>query len=103
VLATECYKKVLRVALTEKVKNTDILKHLNIREEWLINDIQARKIKYFSHTTWQFGEDYFGRQGSREKRQLQIKEKVESGYQQNLLNMTTEVNNLETEQASDGL
>jgi hypothetical protein len=32
--------------------------------------------------SWQFGEDYFRRQGSREKRQT--KEKVDSGYQQNL-------------------
>ena len=31
------------------MKNVDILKDLNIRENWLINDILSRKIKYFGH------------------------------------------------------
>jgi hypothetical protein len=32
-----------------KKKNLDILKDINIRENWLNNDILSRKIQYFSH------------------------------------------------------
>jgi L-rhamnose isomerase len=32
-----------------KLKNVDILKDLNIRENWLTNNILSRKIKYFGH------------------------------------------------------
>jgi 23S rRNA A2030 N6-methylase RlmJ len=32
-----------------KMKNLDILKDLNIRENWLITNILSRKIKYFGH------------------------------------------------------
>jgi hypothetical protein len=32
-----------------KMKNVNVLKDLNIRENWLINNILYRKIKYFGH------------------------------------------------------
>ena len=35
--------------MVEKRKNTDILKDLNIEDNWLINNILQRKIKYLGH------------------------------------------------------
>jgi hypothetical protein len=46
---TKCYRNVLEIPLTMKMKNVDILKDLNIRENYLINNIISRKIKYFGH------------------------------------------------------
>ena len=46
---TKCYRKVLRIPWTMKMKKVDILKDLTIRENWLINDILYRKTKYFGH------------------------------------------------------
>jgi hypothetical protein len=33
---TKCYRKVLRIPWAIKMKNVDILKDLNIKENWLI-------------------------------------------------------------------
>ena len=46
---TKCYRKILRISWMEKRKNTDILKDLNIEDNWLINNILQRKIKYLGH------------------------------------------------------
>ena len=46
---TKCYRKILRIPWTEKRKNTDVLKELNVKENWLINNILYRKIRYFGH------------------------------------------------------
>ena len=46
---TKCYRKILRIPWTEKRKNTDVLKELNVKENWLINNILYRKIAYFGH------------------------------------------------------
>jgi uncharacterized protein YdhG (YjbR/CyaY superfamily) len=42
----KCYRKILRIQWTAKVKNTDItdiLTLLRVKESWLINNILARE------------------------------------------------------------
>lgn len=46
---TKCYRRILRIPWTMKIKNADILKQLNIKEGWLVNNILSRKMTYFGH------------------------------------------------------
>ena len=45
----KCYRKMLRIPWTAKRKNEDILKELQIPQDWLLNTIKARKLSYFGH------------------------------------------------------
>mgnify|MGYP004724104797 CR=1 FL=1 len=46
---TKCYRKVLKIPWTAKKKYIDILRELNIQEDWLIISVLLRKLKYFGH------------------------------------------------------
>ena len=43
---TKCYRRMLRIPWLEKRKNTEILK---VGQDWLLNNIKARKLSYFGH------------------------------------------------------
>jgi hypothetical protein len=43
------FRKIIRIPWTSRVKNNDILTFLNIKESWLVNNILARKLKYYGH------------------------------------------------------
>jgi hypothetical protein len=45
----KCYRKILRIPWTTRVKNNDILTFLNIKESWLVTNILVRKLKYYGH------------------------------------------------------
>ena len=41
---TKCYRRILRIPWIEKrKKNTEILKELKVSQDWLLNNIKARK------------------------------------------------------------
>ena len=46
---TKCYRMILRIPWIEKRKNTEILKELKVGQDWLLNNINARKLSYFGH------------------------------------------------------
>ena len=46
---TKCYRRILRIPWIEKIKNTEILKELKVGQDWLLNNIKARKLSYFGH------------------------------------------------------
>jgi hypothetical protein len=45
----KCYRNILRIPWIARVKKNDILTFLNIKESWLVNNIFARKLKYYGH------------------------------------------------------
>jgi len=45
----KCYRRVLRIYWTERRTNQSILQELRIENNWLLNQIITRKIKYFGH------------------------------------------------------
>ena len=46
---TKCYRRILRIPWIVKRKNTEILKELKVGQDWLLNNIKARKLSYFGH------------------------------------------------------
>ena len=48
---TKCYRRILRIPWIEKKrkKNKEILKELKVGQDWLLNNIKARKLSYFGH------------------------------------------------------
>ena len=46
---TKCYRRILRIPWIEKKKPTEILKELKVGQDWLLNNIKARKLSYFGH------------------------------------------------------
>ena len=42
-------RRILRIPLIAKRKNTEILKELKVGQDWLLNNIKARKLSYFGH------------------------------------------------------
>ena len=46
---TKCYRRILRIPWIAKRKNTEILKELKVGQDWLLNNIKARKLSYFGH------------------------------------------------------
>ena len=49
VFETKCYKRILRIPWITKRKNTEILKELKLGQDWLLNNIKARKLSHFGH------------------------------------------------------
>ena len=45
----KCYRKILKISWTEKRTNKSVLEELKISENWLLNNIKSRKLKYFGH------------------------------------------------------
>ena len=45
----KCYRRMLRIPWITKRRNTDILKELKVDQNWLLNNIKARKLTYFGH------------------------------------------------------
>ena len=45
----KCYRRMLRIPWTAKVRNETILQRLNIQKNWLFNTIKRRKLQYFGH------------------------------------------------------
>ena len=45
----KCYRKILKISWTEKRTNKSVLEELGITENWLLNNIKSRKLKYFGH------------------------------------------------------
>ena len=68
------------------MKNEDILKDLKIEENWLINNILQRKMKYFGHIKRQkwFGKNNNGGHGSRKTRKGKTKTKMASRHQRHI-------------------
>ena len=50
-LETKCYRWMLRIPWIEKKKKKkiEILKELKVGQDWLLNNIKARKLSYFGH------------------------------------------------------
>ena len=47
---TKCYRRILRIPwIAKRKKNTEILKELKVGQDWLLNNIKARKLSYFGH------------------------------------------------------
>ena len=46
---TKCYRRILRIPWIEKTKITEIQKELKLGQDWLLNNIKARKLSYFGH------------------------------------------------------
>ncbi|GFS08091.1 endonuclease-reverse transcriptase [Elysia marginata] len=45
----KCYRRMLRIPWIAKRKNTVILKELKVGQNWLLNNIKARKLSYLGH------------------------------------------------------
>lgn len=45
----KCYRKVLKIPWTRKVKSIDILWDINTRENWLLTSITTRKFRCCGH------------------------------------------------------
>ena len=45
----KCYRRILKISWTEKRTNKSVLEELKISENWLLNNIKSRKLKYFGH------------------------------------------------------
>jgi hypothetical protein len=48
-LELKCYRKVLRIPWTTIIRNNGIVTFLNIKVSWLVNNILAKKLKYYGH------------------------------------------------------
>ena len=46
---TKCYRRILRIPWIAKRKNTEILNELKVGQDWLLNNIKARKLSYLGH------------------------------------------------------
>ena len=45
----KCYRKMLRIPWTDKMRNETIIERLQIRQNWLLNTVGKRKLQYFGH------------------------------------------------------
>ena len=45
----KCYRKMMRIPWTAKKRNEDIIKELNIKPNWLLQQVKKRKLCYFGH------------------------------------------------------
>ena len=45
---TKCYRRILRIPWIAK-NPTEVLKELKVGQDWLLNNIKARKLSYFGH------------------------------------------------------
>ena len=50
-----CYRRMLRISWTDKIKNEKVLRKINIKNR-LLNTIKTKKLKYFGHITRQNGD-----------------------------------------------